>query len=254
MKNSYTLLLFFVLAISVAFVFEGCSSKKKKVYTIARDPTWYPARLMNKEKSLLAFSDDLVIAIAKAEGFHVDLILANSTSIESGLQQGYYDAILSPLLPLPTQLANYQFSLPYFMLGPVLIVRADFQADSLKDMKDRRVGVVTNAYVSFDPNHYPSSIIRFYDRPDQGLTSLVKGEIDGLIMDLLFAYSYMHGLYADQIKVVGKPLNQDGLRLIIDRASGDPALVRLFNEGLQKVKESGEYAELLHRWDLDNPS
>ena len=249
----YYRILFFVFVITLwAVWFSGCGIVGKPVYYIARDPNWYPLALLGKEKNVLAFSDDLLMEIAKIEGFEVSTIVTNSNSLEIGLDIGIFDAAMTTLKPTPFRQDKYCFSDPYFFSGPILVVPAESTASSLIDMDHKRVAVRTGALRVFQIDTHPEITFQFYDNIIHGLDSMLHGELDGVIMDLVPAYGFSQGVYRGRIKVVGAPLTTAGIRLVANREKA-PQLVMYFNRGLKELEENGVYRQLLEKWGLVNP-
>ncbi|MCB1118917.1 MAG: hypothetical protein KDK65_03060, partial [Chlamydiia bacterium] len=58
--------------------------------------------------------------------------------------------------------------------------------------------------------------------------------------------------FKDILKVSSKPLTIEGVRLVVLKGSEAEELVPVFNNGLEKVKQSGAYLELLKRWGFTN--
>ena len=78
--------------------------------------------------------------------------------------------------------------------------------------------------------------------------------IDGMILDVIPAYEYTrNGIYRDQLKIVSKPLTNEGLRLIAKNNPESKKLIEHFNEGLKAMKKNDIYSQLLLKWELVDP-
>lgn len=251
MKRYLVLGLFFTFMIG-ALVLRGCSAPVTKVYSIARDPSWYPLNLMGKDKNILAFTDDLLVSVAQDQGFNITFLSSGPENLEGDLLREEYDAIMTAMGPSPARNRFFTFSEPYFITGPVLVVPVGSGIEALSDMHDKRVGVKTTAVVIFSEDAYPAIVLQTYATHIQALEALMRDEIDGLIMDLLPAYTLTEGLYRGSLEVVGQPLTSDGLRLVA-RKGVDDELIKAFNAGLAELKETNGYRALLRKWGLFNP-
>lgn len=240
-----------VILLSVSTI--GCGRTSNEVYRIARDPTWYPLWLLGKEKNVLAFSDELLAEVAEKEEISISVVTAGHNTVEAGLDNGEFDAAMTTLEPTAYRVDKYLFSDPYFLAGPILVVGKSSPVASLEDMRGRTVAVRTEALETFHLDGHSDVIFKFYESVARGLDALIRGEIDGVIMDLVPAYEYARGVYSEQIKVVGAPLTTMGLRLVASRERA-PDLVPMFNEALAELREEGTYQELLTRWGLTNPA
>lgn len=239
-----------VLTLFLLISLYSCSHRNTRPYRVARDSTWYPLTLLGKERNLVAFSDELLLAIAKEEEIQFQLSFASSDSLFRGLDQGEYDGILSSLPPTITNQELYYFSEPFYLLGPVLIVQEKSHYSSLEQMEGRSIGIKSGSTLVFNVYKYPSLLLISYDNIVSALNDLDKNIIDGVILDLLPAYLYTTGIYAGRLKIVTPPLNDAGLRLITRRTPDSRELIQDFNSGLKTVQKNGTYDTLLKKWGL----
>lgn len=245
-----------VIGISLLVIFglvRSCANYvlwKPPVYRIARDKTWYPIQLYDKERNLMAFTDEMLVAISKLEKIQMELFLVGPDNLFMGLDNEQYDGVLSSLQPNSHNRDQYLFSDPFYKLGPVLIVHEGSTAKSLGDMENKIIGIRTGSSVVFNIEQYPEIIIRSYESPLLGLMDLDKNVIDGVILDALTAYIYTSGLFAKRLKIVGTPLTDIGLRLLTRHSS--PDLIKHFNSGLKQLKVDGTYDQLINKWGLFN--
>lgn len=253
MHRLYPALLIIILIVCGACLVKGCSTPQPKRYTIARDNTWYPMHLMGKEKNLQGFCDDLIYAIAAKEGLKVTIINESSNNLMLGLDNGTYDLAVSFLFPNPSLKEYYDFSDPFYYLGPVLVLPEDSKITSLEQMQNKVIGIKNESSTVFDVVNYPSIIIVPYESMVFALESLGNGHIDGVIMPLIPAFIYTTSFYKGKLKIGTPPLTQEGLRIVATVESDGDKFIKIFNKGLQEAKETGIYDALLLKWDLFNP-
>ena len=219
-------------------------------YHIAEDKNWFKIHPHDKASSISAFSNQLLGAIAAEQGIQISLYADNITNLQAVLEEGEYDAVLTAITPTNKNLDSFLFSDPIYLLGPVLVVRADADIGDLHQMEGKIVGVMSGSSLLFDVDRYPSLILKTYENPQQALLSLDRDLIDGVLLDFLHAYIYTKGLYAEKLKVVTPPLNDAGLQLITRKTAVGQELINDFNGGLKEIKASGIYDELVRKWDL----
>lgn len=224
-----------------------------RIFHIGRDIQWYPANLMRKEKSVTAFTDDLIVSIAQKENFRVQLLFANPTELLNRLNNGEFQGILSPLPPTVMNQGRYVFSEPYFFLGPVLIVPIKTKVDGWEQVNNKILGIETGSPAVFDLQRNSSIQLKPYENILKALSDLEDGKIDGVVFPALPAYIYTKTFYDGRLKVATPPLTQEGLRLIALKNLRGEKLIKLFNEGLVKLKEDGTYDKLIEEWGLVNP-
>lgn len=243
-KSLYVFFLFLLLPF-----FSSCQSSSKKPYSIGVDPSWYPLTLEGKENQVTAFSTELLQEIGSVEKLSFVKDTVSWDNLLLGLQKKQYDAILTSMQPYGFTEKTYDFSDLYLNTGPVLIVPANSPVTSLEDLKGKEVAVQPGVKQTLILEKYPGILIRNYTSVPLALNALLKGEIDGALIDLLLAKSYIEDLYHEQLKIVTAPLDIEGLRLMT-RHGDQRALIESFNKGLKKLKDSGKYDMLLSKWSL----
>lgn len=239
---------------------RACSSDphRKQIYTICRSTNWDSLQLMGKDRNLQAFITELLDSVSIESGLRFAWMETNTATLFERLNNGVCDAVISTFRPNVINQEQYLFSTPFFELGPVLIVRQDSNATSLKDMEGKTVGIASGASLLFDAtrqgiaNIYNINVNSF-DNMNRALEALTRDKIDGVIMDTLRAYHYVDGFYAGKLKIVTAPLTDDGLRLIALKSHSSEALITSFNETLEKLKTDGEYSALLKHWNFVDP-
>lgn len=248
-----------LLALSVAWVvvgvvLKGCSNSEEsgKIYYIARDPTWSVSNLMGKEKNMTAFSDDLLLSVAKDADFRIHIVNSSSDALLGGLWNHDYDAVLTQLLPTPIAMQSYLFSNAYFLLGPVLITGINSPIVSIEEMSGKTIGIQQGMSTQLDIKKYPAFVFTSYDNMFKALGDLENDTIDGILMNAFPAHVYVRSFYPNRLKIATAPLTKDGLRLVTLKKPSNEKLINAFNATLSKFIEDGTYDEMIKKWGLVN--
>ncbi|MBS0621696.1 MAG: amino acid ABC transporter substrate-binding protein [Verrucomicrobia bacterium] len=247
--------LFLICALGAAFCASCASSKEARPqngYRVAQDPSWRPLELLGRETEVSAFSEELLRQIGTEQGFLISMYTADQSAFFDLLRQGRVQGVLSPMPPLPFYQDWLAFSEVYLYVGPVLVVPIDSSATKIEDMRGRVVGVESGTSSMLVVARLPDVSIRDFLILSEALGALLRGQIDGVVMPALPAYSYVSNLYRDELKVATAPLTDEGLRLIA--LKGDPdELIRHFNAGLAALKKRGDYLALEQKWNVVVP-
>ncbi|MEX1013346.1 MAG: transporter substrate-binding domain-containing protein [Waddliaceae bacterium] len=243
------------LIVVIGFIFLGINrigrhTVDKNRYFIGLDSSWYPLNLQGKERHMLAFVRELLIEIAEEEGFSVRFVEVGPHSLVEGMERGNYNAIISSLVPNPYTRSHYTFSDPFYLVGPVLIVREDQDIRSLDELSGKIVGLESQTLQVFSTAQHPRILFVPFDRPAILLENLMNHTIDGVIMDALVAYVYTQGYYKGEVKIATAPLTEKGLRLV---ALTDPKSVELvykFDRGLDQLVQTSRFDKLLDKWGI----
>jgi polar amino acid transport system substrate-binding protein len=244
-------LLVLVLALSCNFR----AHKKKTSFTVARSVMWERALLYGLEKNLSGFVDDLLDEVAKLENIKIRVVVQNQFSLVSFLERQEVDGILSLFEPDPSQKEQFRFSDPFFIFGPVLVVRTDSPYKSLQDMKDKQVGIERNFFPAISINESARCIFEPFDDPKVAVEALLNKQVDGVIIDAAIAYKLYSGANRNKIRIAGPPLRPLAFRLITLKGQNEE-LVDYFNHALATMKSTGNYYKILSYWglfDITNP-
>jgi len=241
------------LVILGALTYRSCTRSlvSSHVFRIARPSDWNFLELTGKERNLQAFTDDLLLMIAKAQDLRIEIFSVSDRSLVRALDTELYDGIVSSLLPDPINTRRYIFSDPFYLYGQVLIVRGDSSISALNQLQKKKVGIRRGIFASHIPDVY-GTVLTPYDNVGNALSDLDRGLLDGVLLDAWSAYVYAQGYYKGRIKVVSAPLTKEGLRLITLKGFIASEWVEAFNEQLQIFKEDGTYASLLEKWGIYN--
>lgn len=237
--------IFLLLAILLA----SCETKGK-TYRIGIDPSYYPAPLGGKEANVYAFSKELLRAISHEEGLFFETVAMTWDNLIYGLKNDQYDAMLSSITPRANLQNVYTFSEPFLHIGPVLVVKKEVKASSVKHLKGKVISVESINQEALLIEKYPGVNVHYYYLIPDAFEEVVADQIDGILIDYLQATSYIRNLYREKVKIATPPLNDLGLRLI-ELHGGDKELVKAFNRGLDKLRDNGTYEKLLKKWDLN---
>lgn len=243
------------LVVILLFLFVyACSSvlnsKQKKFYKIARPYSWGDLDLYGKERNLQGFIDDLIFTIADKEGVGVELFYARSDQILIGLDNGNYDGIISHLPVNDSNKIYYLFSDPFILFGPVLVVNKSSNIEGFKQMEGKILGIKSGSSAILNVERDPKIIIITYETINSAIENLTNNKIDGVVMELWLARALTEGFYSDRLKIVTKPLNNSGLRLITLNEKKWIPLIESFNKALEEIRESGVFHELVLKWSL----
>ena len=227
----------------------GCGKKNNGTYKIAFDPLWYPLDFKEKNSHVIGFSTELLSDVAKEESLYLSLLNTNWDSLLQGLQDNHYQAILSSLYPYNFNLSQYDFSDVYLATGPVLLLPFSSTLQSLSDMESKEIGVLSGSSALLITKLYPSIYVRTYEKDAQIINDLLIGRIDGALLPILNAQTFVQGAFAKQLKIATNPLNEEGLRLLTLKGKF-PDFIKRFNKALHTMEKNGQLLKLLEEWNL----
>jgi polar amino acid transport system substrate-binding protein len=236
--------------LSLLILFAACGNSSQSYdYAVAFDPAWHALELPGREASIRAFSIELIEEIAKVQNVKIALFDRSWDNLMFGLQKKEYNAILSTMQPYLFYEKLYNFSNPYLLIGPTLVIPTAGQVRSLDDLSGKEIAILRDSPTALILEKYPGIIQRTYDTTPQMLSDVASGALDGAVIDILTAKAFCSDLFQGKLKIAFPPLTQEGIRMV---AIHDEAqdLIATFNKGLQKLKENGTYDKLMQKWNL----
>lgn len=206
------------------------------VYLIAYEKTWYPMDLKGRAQNMVAFSQDLLRAIADETNFEVSFLEVSTSDLYEGLDEERYNAVISSIVPNYVNRRHYDFSDPIYPLGPVLVVKVNSPIKDIDDLKGKIIGVEVGTQQLYQITEESDYVMIPYKDVPVALESLDHNVVDAVLMDVLPAISYTQGYYRGRLKVATSPLIDAGIRIATLITPNNQLFLDEFNRGLQKDK------------------
>ena len=132
-------------AVAVAVLTVSGAQAQGRELVVASSATYAPFAFENKEKQIVGFDIDIVNAIAKQQGMKLRIVNTPFTSIFASLNNGDVDFVISGVTINDKRKQSFDFSNPYFDARQLIAVPKDSKVASLKDLKDKKVSVVSGS-------------------------------------------------------------------------------------------------------------
>lgn len=219
---------------------------KDGVLTVGSDTSFPPFESMNGDTAE-GFDVDLIAAIAKEMGITSKFQTEGFDTLIPTLKAGgKFDVIASAMTITDERKQEIDFADPYIDSNQSIAVRKDFTYTDESSLNGKKVGAQagTTGLDWAKENLKGAQIVEFKTATD-ALSALQAGNVDAVVNDLpVTAY-----LVKDASKglVVAKEIptgEQYGFAVSKD----NPELLKAINDGLKKVKDSGEYDTIYQKW------
>jgi ABC-type amino acid transport substrate-binding protein len=198
---------------------------------------------------VVGYDVDLARAIGERLGVRVTIVPIGFDALYDSLTSDQADMVASALPYNPEYGDRARFSEFYFNAGQVLVVRADSAAQSLADMRGRRVGVTLGSDADDLARRILApdagvTLVSDYDEPGQALAALVGGALDGAIVDNIAALTATQR--DARLRAVQPALTLEPFVLAVPpRAFQLQAAV---NGALKRLQDEGFMGELNRKW------
>ncbi|MGM0898952.1 MAG: transporter substrate-binding domain-containing protein [Bacillota bacterium] len=220
-----------------------------EAYRVGIDTT-YPPFEFEEDGEYTGIDIDLINAIAENQGFEIEFNPMDFGGIIPALQAGQLDVAIAGMSITDERKEIVDFSDPYFDAGLSLVVAEDNNdITSLEDLEGKTVAVksgTTGAQFARDnEDEYGYEISQFEDSPSM-FQEVSNGNADVLLEDYpVIAYAIAESELA--LKTVGDRLTGDQYGIAVLKGE-NAELLEQINAGLQELRDSGEYDEILNKY------
>jgi His/Glu/Gln/Arg/opine family amino acid ABC transporter permease subunit len=216
-----------------------------ETYVIGTDTTFAPFEFTSPEGDLVGIDMDLLRAIAKDQGFEVEIRQLGFDAAVQALQANQVDAVMAGMSITDERKQTFDFSDPYFTSGIQLGVLDSSDIQSLDDLDGKAVAVKTGTqgqtFAEENQEKYGFRITPYQDTTDM-VDAVKAGQAVGYFEDFpVLAYGIQQG---SGFRLVGEPELGGEYGFAVNKGM-NPELIEMFNAGLKNLQESGEYDKIV---------
>lgn len=165
------------------------------------------------------------------------------------MQAGEYDMLADGVTITAERDEIVDFSIPYVIVGQVLLVRADETAtlDEIKADANRLIGTqlgTTNEIVAKE--HFPAERVKSFEDFGAAVLALLSKDVDGVVIDNVSALGFIEE-NPGKLNVAGQLTSDEELGFVFPPGSD---LREAINAALQSMIEDGTLEALNKKWGL----
>lgn len=224
------------------------------IYQVVTDATYPPFDFIDGEGNFIGFDMDLLNAIAADQGFRVQYRGQLWEGMFDELKHNQAHIIASAISISDNEDGIALLSQPYIQSNDCLIAS---QAEKLAHWKTQKIAIAKNEDLSEalqEQFYVRDKQIVSTDTPFLGLKAIIAGKADVLAADCsVLTYhtqSPTFSGYSFYKEVLPAHTSQDGINLVFGVNKQHPELLEKINKGLENVKKSGQYDQILNKWRL----
>lgn len=219
-----------------------------RVYVDASSNNFPPMNFLDQDGNLTGFGRELADAVAREAGLKVEHIHSkNWVEVLDWLKKGKADFIHDTGYTLERD-AYLDYTKPIIEMPEVIFVRnEEFAITGFNSLKGVKVACVKEHISHIYLRQFPDISISLVDTPVEGIYELVAGGVDAFVYPKQVAlYLAQNVRLADKVKIAGEPLRTLTWGMVV--REGNAGLLESLNDGLAKVRKSGEYERIYNRW------
>lgn len=224
------------------------ATPKKDKYIIASDSSFAPFVFQDDSNQYTGIDMELIKAIAKDQGFTVEVTNPGFDAAINSVQTGQADGIIAGMSVTDARKKTFDYSDPYYTANSILAVKDSSNIKSYEELKGKTVGVKTGTasqtFLEENKSKYGYSIKTFSDAASM-YDSLNTGSVAAVMDDEpVVKYAIKQGKKL-KTPIEGTPSGKVAFAV---KKGSNPELIQMFNNGLANLKESGKYQEILDKY------
>ncbi len=250
LKFKYFVTLLLALTLSFGVLTAVGLAQEKEKLVVGTSAGFPPFEIM-EEGELVGFDVDLMEAIAEEQGFELKWQDIAFASLIPALDAGKIDAVAAAMTIKPERDKKVDFSDPYWSADQAVIVREDSDINVVQAlMGGRMIGAQTGTTGAgwvkeqlVEKGIISGNVSRHYDTYVMAVRDLVNGRLDSVVVDTPVANTFTE---RQPVKIIAKLITGEQYGLAVKE--GNSELLAKLNAGLEEVRDSGKYDEIVKKW------
>ncbi|MCV9879959.1 arginine ABC transporter substrate-binding protein [Brenneria izbisi] len=235
----------------VAALLAGLSVSASAADTIrfATEASYPPFEFVDASNNIQGFDIDLANALCKEMQATCTFSNQAFDSLIPGLKFRRFEAVIAGMDITPERQRQVAFTQPYYDNSALFIAQKGKVAD-LAALKGKRVGVqngTTHQKYLMDKHTEITTVP--YDSYQNAVLDLKNGRLDAVFGDTAVVNEWLK--QNDNLSSVGQNVTDKdyfGIGLGIAVRQNNEALLKQFNEALDKIKQDGTYETIYKKW------
>ena len=216
---------------------------------VATNPEWPPMEFLDDNKNIIGYDVDMFKAVAAEAGMEAEFKMTAWDGIFAGIAAGNYDVIASAVTITPERQRAFAFTVPYYDVQQIVVLRKGDSATGFADLKGKVIGGqigTTGIFVAQKSG--VDMTIREYDNVGLAMQDLLNSRIDAVVCDSPVALYYANQKegFADQLTVAFRTEATESFGFVVRKDRKD--LVERLNKGIEAVRAKGIEAKLIYKW------
>ncbi|MGT2932909.1 ABC transporter substrate-binding protein/permease [Streptococcus catagoni] len=220
----------------------------KAKYKITADSSFAPFEFQNGKGEYVGIDMELLKAIAEQQGFTIEISNPGFDAALNAVQSGQADAAIAGMSITDARKKIFDFSDSYYTSNILLGTKSGSGIKAYSDLKGKTVGAKkgTASYDFLDKHKDQYQYkLKAFDEASSMYDSLNSGSIEALMDDeAILKYSIQQGRQFET-PVKGEPSGEYGFAV---KKGSNPELIEMFNNGLAKLKENGQYDKIINKY------
>ncbi|MGB3352632.1 MAG: amino acid ABC transporter substrate-binding protein/permease [Mycobacterium sp.] len=232
--------------LGIGLLSPATASAQGETYQIATDITFAPFEFQDSSGEYVGIDMDLIRAIAEDQGFTVDIKPLGFDAALQAVQANQVDGVIAGMSITDERKQVFDFSEPYFESGvQMAVLDTNNDIKSYEDLRGKRVAVKNGTegatFADSIKDRYGFTTVSFADSASM-YDEVRTGNSQAIFDDYpVLAYGIAQG---NGFKTVTPKEKGSNYGFAVNKGQ-NAELLRQFNEGLNNLRESGRYQEIV---------
>lgn len=205
-----------------------------------------PMEYVDEGGKVIGFDIDLMNAIGKAAGFTPQFTNTRWDGIFVALANGEFDSVISSATITDERKQTVNFSDPYFKAGQALAVKQGSPIKGIKDVDGKKVGVQLGTTGDIWASDNTKADVTRYDEITLAFQALANGDVDAVLNDAPVSADIIKANPQMNVVLLPDLLTTEDYGIAVNKKRDD--VLKAVNDGLAKIRASGEYDQIYEKW------
>ncbi|MHC1681928.1 MAG: amino acid ABC transporter substrate-binding protein [Clostridiaceae bacterium] len=220
--------------------------KKEGKIRVGTEGTYAPFTFHDSEGKLTGFDVEIAEAIAEKLGVKAEFVETKWDGMFAGLDSKRFDIIVNEVGISDERKQKYDFSDPYILSKPVLIVANDNTTiTKFEDLKGKKAAQTLTSNLGKIAQANGAEIVQI-DGFNQAIDLIVSKRAEATVNDSLSFLDLKKQKPDTPIKVVAEGDNPDKNGIMLNK--GNQELLDAINKALADIKADGTYLKISEKW------
>lgn len=206
-----------------------------------------------KTQTIVGFDVDVIKAIAKKEDFEVEVRNLAFDGLIPALMAGSIDIAINDITITEDRSRSVDFSKRYYIAGLGVVIQSNnTQIKTAKDLEGKRLAVSIGSTGEEAARGIKNADVRVFNQLNECYLELINGGVDAVVNDIPTNDFYVSTNGKGKVKSLPVALTEEDLGIAVKK--GNRKLLDKINQGLEKIKKSGEFTTIYSKWFGREPS
>ena len=234
------------------------SDPSAETLRVAYEPAGYePMSYIGEDKLPVGYEIELLYTIARELNLKIEFVAMNSAALFPAIETGKADVVASSITITDEREENFDFTVPTYYGGTVLLCRKDTIAiQNDPNLNDPSITIAVQAATTTGVEaeaKYPNAKFIYVNGETDGIMQVTSGKADAYALDLNY-YEARRNTGKTDIRLHSDNVIGPGgdVAVAISRKTEIPNAIDEINAFINSVKEDGTLDDMVQRWAVKN--